>query len=80
MVPTDQRLSPDVENVRVPATRTPRRRRQTLHLENREFHSRSSPYRRTESMAEPRYHYHQHYERTRGHLRVVSYKLAKHIS
>ena len=31
-------------------------------------------------MAELRYHYHQHYERTRGHLRVVSYELAKHIS
>ena len=31
-------------------------------------------------MAEPRCHYHRHYERTRGHLRVVSDELAEHIS
>ncbi len=80
MAPTGRQLPPGVGNVRVPATRSPRRRRRTLHLENPEFHSRPSPYRRTESMAEPRCHYHRHYEYTRGHLRVVSDELAEHIS
>jgi hypothetical protein len=80
MAPTGRQLLPGLGNVRVPATRSPRRRRQILYFENPEFHSRSSPYRRTESMAEPRCHYHRRYECTRGHLRVVSYELAEHIS
>ena len=41
------------------------------HCQNPEFHSRSSPYRRTESMAEPRCHYHRDCECSRGHLRVT---------